>query len=274
MLSHCGIFQPNFTTQAKNAIFSGKADKMGTAYTTNNEIPSFDEIRAILRDVAESQKETDRLFKEIAEQQAERQKETDRKMQETDRLIKEIAERQKETDRQMKETDLKIKENAERQKETERQMKESSERLSKELGGLGSSFGEMAEYMVKPNLLAKFGELGFEFEKAYLDATIRDSKNNIITEVDITLENGDKVMIVEVKTKPTIADVKEHLKRMRKVRAYADLKNDRRKFLGAIAGVIFHDNVKEFAFKNGFYVIEPSGETFTIAAPKDSPREW
>jgi hypothetical protein len=31
-----------------------------------------------------------------------------------------------------------------------------------------------------------------------------------------------------------------------------------------------------FAMKNGFYVIEPSGETFTITVPEGiySPREW
>jgi 5-methylcytosine-specific restriction endonuclease McrBC regulatory subunit McrC len=61
----------------------------------------------------------------------------------------------------------------------------------------------MVEYMVIPNLIAKLHDLGFVFEKAYPDAEIKDKKNNIFTEVDITLENGDKVMIVEVKSKPT-----------------------------------------------------------------------
>jgi hypothetical protein len=55
-----------------------------------------------------------------------------------------------------------------------------------------------------------------------------------------------------------------------------DLHNDNRKYLGAVAGMVFNDNEKIFAMKNGFYVIEPSGETFTIIEPKDdySPREW
>jgi hypothetical protein len=35
-------------------------------------------------------------------------------------------------------------------------------------------------------------------------------------------------------------------------------------------------NEKAFAMKNGFYVLEPSGETFTITEPNgdNSPREW
>ena len=58
--------------------------------------------------------------------------------------------------------------------------------------------------------------------------------------------------------------------------AHADMRGDRRKFLGAVAGMVFGDTEKAFAMKNGFYVIEPSGDTFIITAPKGeySPREW
>jgi hypothetical protein len=34
------------------------------------------------------------------------------------------------------------------------------------------------------------------------------------------------------------------------------------------------DNVKEYVLKQGFYVIEPSGETFSITPPKGQPKEW
>jgi len=144
------------------------------------------------------------------------------------------------------------------------------------VGKLGGRFGEMVEYMVAPNLLKKFRELGYVFDKAHQQTTIEDPENNIYTEVDITLENGDKVMIVEVKAKPSTEDVAEHIERMRKVRTHADLHGDRRKFLGAIAGMVFNDNEKRFTMKNGFYVIEPSGETFIITAPEGdcSPKEW
>ena len=61
---------------------------------------------------------------------------------------------------------------------------------------------------------------------------------------------------------------------MEKVRLHGNLHGDKRAFLGAIAGTIVQDNVKEFALKSGFYVIEPSGETFIITAPEGDPREW
>ena len=83
-------------------------------------------------------------------------------------------------------------------------------------------------------------------------------------------------MIIEVKSKLTTEDITKHIERMGKMRAYADKHNDKRKFLGAVASMVMSDNEKEFAFKNGFYVLEPSGETFTIADPEGtySVRDW
>ena len=82
--------------------------------------------------------------------------------------------------------------------------------------------------------------------------------------------------IVEIKNKPVVDDIDDHVKRMEKLRAYADLHNDRRKYLGAIAGVVFNDSEKTYALKKGFYVIEPSGDTFTITEPAGNyyPHEW
>ena len=199
-----------------------------------------DEIWAILREVSQSQKESARKHEEI------------------DRIIKEISHSQKETDRIVKET-------AQRQKETDKQ-----------IGKLGNRFGEMVEYMVVPNLTAKFRELDFEFETTSRDKEIKDQRYNIITEVDVFLENGDRVMIVEIKTKPSVEDINDHIERMETLRAYADLHNDKRKYLGAVAGVVFGKSEKVYAFKKGFYAVEPSGDTFTITPPSGEyhPREW
>ena len=146
----------------------------------------------------------------------------------------------------------------------------------KKIGDLSDRFGEMIEHMVMPALVKKFRELGFVFTKAYPSAEIKDEENNIITEVDITLENGEKVMIVEVKSKPNTKDIIRHIERMKKVRTHADLHNDNRIFLGAVAGMVMKDNIKTFVLEKGFYLIEPSGEEFFITVPEGeySPREW
>jgi hypothetical protein len=84
--------------------------------------------------------------------------------------------KQRDSTKKMGETDRKMEENA-------RQIRETDKKISKLCG----RFGEMVEYMLMPNLLVKFAELGFDFERAFHSVTIRDTKNNIITEVDVTL---------------------------------------------------------------------------------------
>jgi hypothetical protein len=145
----------------------------------------------------------------------------------------------------------------------------------KKLGELTNRFGDMVEHMVVPNLVTKFEELGFTFTKANR-TEIKDREHDIFTEVDALLENGDKVMAVEIKNKPNIDDINDHIERMEKLRTYADLHNDKRIYLGAVAGVVFGESEKTWALKKGFYVIEPSGETFKITEPKDKyhRQEW
>jgi len=192
-------------------------------------------------------------------------------LQETDRIVKEVGRRQEETARQMKETDRQIQE------------------YNKRFGDFTRRFGEVVEYMIAPNLLKKFREHGFKFLEAMSDRVFSDDDDNTLFEVDVFLQNGDKAMLVEVKTKLTTEDVKEHIERLEKMRAYADLHGDKRIFLGAVAGVVMTANVKKYALGQGFYVIEPaggepslayarsaegSGETFNITPPNGKPKEW
>jgi predicted RNase H-related nuclease YkuK (DUF458 family) len=157
-----------------------------------------------------------------------------------------------------------------KQEETVRQMQETDRRLGK----LSSRMGEVVEYMVAPTLRKKFRNLGYNFHQVHQNSDIEDVENKIFLEIDVKLENGDKVMLVEVKTNLSIKDVKDHINRLKKMRVYADLHGDKRTFLGSVAGVVIKANVKDYALKQGFFVIEPSGETFNIIPPNGQPKEW
>jgi hypothetical protein len=148
------------------------------------------------------------------------------------------------------------------------------EEYNKRFGEFHNRFGEIVEYMVAPNLKEKFRELGLKFHQASLDVVFSDDDDNTLFEVDVLLQNGEKAMLVEVKTKLTTEYVKEHIKRLEKMRKYADLHGDKRTFLGAVAGVVMTSNVKKYALAQGLYVIEPSGETFNITPPNGQPKEW
>jgi hypothetical protein len=185
-------------------------------------------------------------------------RETDKKFQETDRLIKETGKQLKETDKQLQETGKQL-------KETHRAI----DRLS-------SRQGELIEHIVLPNIIEKFNALGYVFTRAGPSVDIVTSQGRSLTEVDIVLENGDYVLAVEVKTKPKVEDVQEHVTRMEILRRYADEHQDTRKYLGAVAGAIMSDQVRGYALKTGFYVLEQSGDTVKLASPPESwqPRTW
>jgi hypothetical protein len=155
---------------------------------------------------------------------------------------------------------------------TDRRMKETD----KKVGELTNRFGNIVEHMVVPNLLDKFKALGFTFEVAARDYKIVDERNGIFVEAGAFLQNGGKVMIVEIKAAPTTKDIKDHIKRLEKMRKYADLRQDRRKYLGAVAGVVMSDSVKNHALGSGFFAVIPSGDTFNIIKPEGKYRvkEW
>ncbi|MDR0447788.1 MAG: DUF3782 domain-containing protein [Treponema sp.] len=155
--------------------------------------------------------------------------------------------------------------------ETDRRMKETDKRI----GELGNRFGELAEHLVAPSIKEKFKDLGFTFEQISQNHEINDPLGKSNTEVDLLLENGEIVMVVEVKAKPAQRDVKEHIKRIEILRRRADARHDKRRFQGAIAGAIMANAVRDNIRKTGFFVIEQTGDTVKISNPEGfKPREW
>jgi hypothetical protein len=154
-----------------------------------------------------------------------------------------------------------------------KELREAHKETEKALGRLSNKMGDMAEYTLLPNLPEKFKKFGFTFQVINRNRKIADEEHGIFAEVDAFLENGSQAMAVEVKTTLRHEDVDDHVKRMEKIRRYADLHNDKREFSGAIAATVIDEDTKRFALKQGFYVIEPSGEDVKILKPA-SAKIW
>jgi hypothetical protein len=93
------------------------------------------------------------------------------------------------------------------QKETDRQIQDFNIRS----GALTNLFGEVAEYMIAPNLHEKFTEFGLNFPRANPNVSVNDKVNNIFLEIDVMLENGNKAMLVEIKNKLTIERINNQI---------------------------------------------------------------
>jgi hypothetical protein len=61
---------------------------------------------------------------------------------------------------------------------------------------------------------------------------------------------------------------------MEKLRKYAALHGDKRKFYAAMAAAVINEDTRTFTLKQGFYIIELSGENIKITKPYDKPRAF
>ncbi|MDR0611358.1 MAG: DUF3782 domain-containing protein [Planctomycetaceae bacterium] len=192
----------------------------------------------------------------------------------SDQSIQRLAEQHKETEKALRELSEQHKEAEKARKETEKahkEMKNAMKYLSKRFGDMGNRFGEIAEQMVFPGVVARFNELGYKFNKEFSgNFKVRNKENQVIAEIDALLENGTTIAVVEVKTKPVLDDVDKHLQRIEKLKQNRrEQKEPPKKIIGAIAGAIFPKEVKESAIQAGLYVLVQSGDTMKFDVPKD-----
>jgi hypothetical protein len=177
---------------------------------------------------------------------------TARRLEDIAKKQDDLAEKQAETGRQLELT-------SQQQKLTDRQVK----RLSRNIGGMSNSLGKWVEKMVSGNLWEKFNDIGYVFTKGGSCKFFED--NRVLAQVDVFLENGEYAMPVEVKMELKEEDVDDHIERIEKIRRYMDKRNDKRKLVGAVAGAIVPDNVMNYAFKKGLYVLVQSGKSIALA---------
>jgi hypothetical protein len=218
--------------------------------------------------MAESAKRQEERQEEFAKQQEERHAKFLKQQEESD---KRQEERNAEFEKQQKERHA---ESVKRQQESARRQEELNKNFHEQLGKLTNLFGQFTEAMLTPALSKKFMEFGFDFQTTSRNVEVKSKDHKTLLEIDIMMENGEKVMLVEVKTKLTIERINYHIERLEKMRAHADSRGDKRIFLGAVAGVVVTEQEKRYALNQGLYLIETSGENLFITPPNGKPKEW
>ncbi len=186
------------------------------------------------------------------------QKETDRRMQETERVIKEA---QKETERRFQETDR-------RMQETDRQIK----MVNQQIGKLGNRLGEFVEWQVRPSAVRLFRERGIDVHELQSDVAVKRADGGL--EIDLLVVNDTEVVLVEVKSKLTQRDVDEHLQRLEKFKRLMPRYQNMKTF-GAVAAIVVQDEVANYAYNHGLFVLTQSGENMTILNSLEfQPKVW
>jgi DNA repair exonuclease SbcCD ATPase subunit len=248
---------------------------MSEINSTNSTALTFADIKELFRQTAEQMKQTAEQFtrtEELFKQTAEQTKRTDEQIKQTDEQIKQTAEQFTRTEELFKQTAEQIKQTDEQIKQTAEQMKQTDERMKRtdeQLGKLGNRFGEVTEHLIAAGVADRFNEIGYNFPPGERNFKVTDNKDQTIAEIDVLLENEDYFIVVEAKLKPRMDDIIYHVEKMEKFKQYF-MKNQekQKKVFGALAGVVFDDNIKTAAIKNGLYTIVQSGNAIKIDVPK------
>jgi predicted nuclease with TOPRIM domain len=151
------------------------------------------------------------------------------------------------------------------------------DRVSANVGGLNRSMGELIETLIAARLWEKFAKYHYNLNRAYQRVPLYDEKNIDKTNIDILLSDTEWCMAVEVKAELSKkTDVDEHLKRMELIRKYPPAETVGKKLLGAMAGGVVDPDVRDYAQKCGFFVLELKGEAVRLIKPPKGfkPKEW
>jgi hypothetical protein len=197
---------------------------------------TIEDIRAILKELAQSQQELSQSQQELSQAQ------------------KELSQAQKETDKQIKETDKQI------------------NRVSKQIGELGNRLGEFVEWQVRPAVVRLFQERGIDVHEFHPGISVK--RDNEGLEIDLLVVNDTDAILVEVKSKLTQRDVDEHLQRLAKFKRLMPRFRDV-KALGAVAAMVVPNEVASYACRQGLFVLVQSGENVIILNDAEfTPRVW
>ena len=197
---------------------------------------TIEDIREILKELAQSQQELSQSQQELSQAQ------------------KELSQAQKETDKQIKETDKQI------------------NRVSQQIGELGNRLGEFVEWQVRPAVVRLFQERGIDVHEFHPGISVK--RDNEGLEIDLLVVNDTDAILVEVKSKLTQRDVDEHLQRLAKFKRLMPRFRDV-KALGAVAAMVVPNEVASYACRQGLFVLVQSGENVIILNDAEfTPRVW
>jgi hypothetical protein len=207
-------------------------------------------VWAMLADVAERQKETDRIIKES--------------QAEATLQIKELRESQKES---QAEATLQIKELRDSQAKTDQQIDKLTENvrnLNNDVGGIENSTGDFAEdYFFNSFEHGKRNFFGENFDEIKKNVPGGKPNTEYHDEYDIVLYNCRSIGIIEVKFKARPYHIKKTIEKVETFRAVYPQYADHKIYL-AIAAMSFHLDTEEKCKKEGIAVIKQVGDHTVI----------
>ena len=212
---------------------------------------TLEEVWDLFKQVAQSQQKNDRLLQE-----------TDLQLQETERLMREQSQ---ETDRRFQETDRRFQASV---TENEKIL----QRLSRQIGDLGGTWGLFVENLVAPACETLFLERGIPVHQ--VSQRIKKRKEGETLEIDILFLNQEHTLVVEVKSRLSVADVQEFITDLQRFRHFFP-EYAQNQLYGSVAGIVIDEGADRYAYRQGLFVLAQSGETIALLNNDEfQPKAW
>ena len=201
---------------------------------------------------------TDNELRELVASIAILQKKTSEQQDRTSLQLEKTDKQLAETDRQLAKTDLQL-------AKTDRQLAKTDakvNKVAKMLGGLSSNQGDIAEAFfynsfIKNNYL---GDLRFDD----ITKNMQKHRGHLQEEYDLFLTNGTAIAIIEVKYKAHFNDIAKLARKFDNFKKLFPIYQDY-KLYGAMASFDFTTETKDELLKQGYFVVERSGELIKTA---------
>ncbi len=208
------------------------------------------------------------------------QTEADRRLAALDRRLAELAEDSK---RRTEELAAELAEDRKRRaEEADRRAAEAEKRLAKAeaiaantnkaVSALTSRWGQFVENLVEPAAVRIFQERGITVTQTLRRLEMK--RAGIEMEIDILGIDGDVAVAIEVKPRLSKTDVDYFLEKLAHFKEafprYSDVKLN-----AAVAGIEIDEGVDRYAYRQGLFVIQQSGEVVEIVNDQNfRPKVW
>ena len=146
------------------------------------------------------------------------------------------------------------------------------DRTSKAVEALTTRWGRFVEELVEPAVLRLFQEKGIDVKEVHPRA--RTKRQGFAMEIDILAVDDTELVLVECKSRLSKDDVDEFVEKLSRFKDSFP-HYDNYKAYGAVAGIEINEGIDRYAYRQGLFVIKPSGDGVAIANDDDfKPVAW
>jgi hypothetical protein len=126
--------------------------------------------------------------------------------------------------------------------------------------------------IVQPAIWHIFHKWGIDIKELALG--VRTERHGLEMQIDILAINDDQILLVEYTPKFSKSDVDEFVEKLTRFKDAFPHYKDYQTY-GAVAGIEINEGIDRYAYRQGLFVIKPSGDGVAIANDDDfKPTTW